>query len=108
VRGSGHLGGNVSGRFQNAEAERFYNLTLHGFHEEELGTSESFGWFAYFTVEGVILQVDSLGFVWLTEHQSYGLAAMAWGELTKQWLEFSTEDYYGEQSEPYDWETQGF
>lgn len=50
-------------KFASDLAEELYALTVEGLQDEEFGDSEGFGWYALFKDEGVILSVDSQGFV---------------------------------------------
>lgn len=82
-------------KFDNILAEAAYEITLHGFHEEEYGTTETTGWNAFTSVSAVTLlnvgatdlserfraehgestlyawiRVDNAGFVTLVEHST--------------------------------------
>lgn len=42
-------------KFDNVLAEGAYEITLHGFHEEEYGTTDTTGWNAFTSVSAVTL-----------------------------------------------------
>lgn len=84
-----------SDKFASILAKEFYEKTMDSQHDEELGDSDNFGWFAIFNEDRVIVQVDGYGFVYATQHDSDAAVSEAWDEISMGWDEYSLTDEYG-------------
>lgn len=64
------------------DAEFFWEQSLDGFHDEEIGESESSpGWFCVFYEQGAILRQDSQGFIHMADFSTPAETAEAWGRV---------------------------
>lgn len=100
------------GKFSYAVDEAAYELTLHGFHDDECGEVDTCGWFAriigpitketldsidylgapllnqadwgYLNAAGFIIDVDSQGFVEVQSYQSETLLDVEWSKCMKK------------------------
>lgn len=75
----------MSSKFASPLAEELYDCTLDSFQDDELGESDSFGWFALFREVGAILSVDSQGFVSVETPDD---VSARWQELSDRWAWF--------------------
>ncbi len=83
--------------------EYLYELSLESGHDDELGDSETFGWYALF--DGVeienengeqetiyaILKEDSQGFITVDEYDDHEILMEEWNNLQEEYEEFEEE-----------------
>ncbi len=72
----------MTGKFSSPLAEELHEQSLSSFQDDELGDSETFGWFALFRDEEAILHVDSRGFVSLVDTEDVNTY---WMSLSDRW-----------------------
>jgi hypothetical protein len=81
----------TSEKFSNGLAERLWLLSLDSGQDEELGTSEGFGWHALFASHCAILDEDSQGALSVTTYDTEALARQAWKELGEEFEAWEME-----------------
>jgi len=74
------------------ETDVHWQGTLNDFHNDELGNANTFGWFAVFFDDRVILETDSYGFVWKSTFDTDLEVHAAWQELMSQWAEYDMSE----------------
>ena len=79
----------MTSKFSCDLAEDLYDYTLTNDQDEDLGDSETFGWFALFREDGAILSIDSQGFVDVGVPRNLDLA---WANLEKKWAWFQLNE----------------
>lgn len=78
----------MSSKFSCDLAEELYDYTLDSQQDDELGNSETFGWFALFREEGAIISVNSQGFVEVEQHDD---VEAAWEALETRYSWFQLD-----------------
>lgn len=88
----------------NPLAERLYKLSLQSGADQEIGDSD-FGTYFLFMEEGVILNEDPEGSVWIEEFSSDALILSKWSEVENrydEWMDDYYDDYDYDEYEDYD------
>ena len=94
------------GKFEANEnqtiAEKLEKITLNGFHDNELGDVENFGWYAlilnfkefnFQTIgKSYIVNQDNYGFFTYTEFETENEAQKAWSELENEYEQYESEN----------------
>lgn len=93
----------MSHKFQNELACRLYELSLNGQHDDSLGDTVDFDWYALFLQERAIIREDNYGSVAVTHFETIEATEEAWDDLVEDWgifldsqvqLEYDYEDVY--------------
>ena len=65
-------------KYQDAETERLYALTLDGLHDAEAGDTAYGSWYGLLNAERAIVRQDSQGFVYSHRYASVRALRAAW------------------------------
>jgi len=68
-------------RFCGHRAKELYEASLEGAHDAEAGDVQDGHWYALFAEAGIILQVDSSGFVFAADYVDEPTVRRFWDEL---------------------------
>lgn len=82
-----------SHKFQNELAYKYYELSMISEHDEELGNSYDYGWFAIFNEDRVIIQADVYGFVSASQYDDDDSLAYAWDQISSDWDDYDSDEY---------------
>lgn len=82
-------------KFANEIAEKYYEMSLDGSHDEEIGSVDELGWYAIFraidsTGKTVIVHEDSQGFVDAEEYTTEQ-GETAWYDIEREYETFGNE-----------------
>lgn len=66
------------------DARGFWEDSINGFHNEEIGQSDTApGWFCVFYMDGVILREDTQGFLHMAEFATREETEIAWQQIER-------------------------
>ena len=75
-------------KFENALAERLYELSLDGGQDDSIGSVDELGWAGRFNDERAVLTEDSQGFVWVEQHETDLTFEEHWQDILDLYEEF--------------------
>lgn len=81
-------------KFSSELAEILYLFSLDSSQDDEIGESDTFGWYALYRDLSAILAVDSQGFVTVSVYDNDEPVSVetVWNELEGQWEAFETSE----------------